>query len=552
MTRRAGGVLLLVAALLAAAASAQEPRREDRGDLVVLHVYGSYREMGRQQADLLGPVLRAVYELQLASFHREIAARGFGARIFDHVYFPLASWAGRQYESSGFHHEMRGTADALRERPRDVMRALFNLTGASTAFAATGAATADGAALIGRNVDWPDAGGRRRPVLTHYHPSNGDLDHILVSWPLLGIPTAGLNSAGFALSFNYFETDPQVSLWFPHWPHRRALQTATSVEEGIRIFLEAPRRGISCFMVMADAGGEIAMVECSTSKCGVFRPEGDWFAQANHAQTEEMIPFDLYRSPDSFARLEGMRSAVRAELSRGALTPAAASRILRDRSTSPFANASNVGNLTVLNALVVHPASRTLWHSTTMQPYAPFGEYVPFSPTRDPSGEPALPASPRLGSAELAREAAAVERAREALRRLLAGEAAASAAQWDALAADPEVRGVIEPHRLDFERARARWTAGDLAGAYATLESLESPEAPFDARAFGLLYRGLLADRLGRREEAVRLYTAAREHVESAPEYNLFGQVLELSAAGLDAPQRGPLPPYRHWSRIPP
>ena len=49
--------------------------------------------------------------------------------------------------------------------------------------------------------------------------------------------------------------DPQVGLLLPQWPHRRALQRAESVGEGIRIFLEARERGISTFMVMADAAG---------------------------------------------------------------------------------------------------------------------------------------------------------------------------------------------------------------------------------------------------------------------------------------------------------
>ena len=40
------------------------PRREDHGDLIVLHLYGSYREMGRQHVELLGPLAREVYDLQ--------------------------------------------------------------------------------------------------------------------------------------------------------------------------------------------------------------------------------------------------------------------------------------------------------------------------------------------------------------------------------------------------------------------------------------------------------------------------------------------------------
>jgi hypothetical protein len=65
-----------------------------------------------------------------------------------------------------------------------VLRAL-SLAGGSTVFAATRAATADGAALIDRNVDWARRHGARRLVLD-VHPTNGDLAHLFVSWPLVG------------------------------------------------------------------------------------------------------------------------------------------------------------------------------------------------------------------------------------------------------------------------------------------------------------------------------------------------------------------------------
>src|SRR4030042_494246 len=205
-------------------------------------------------------------------------------RLMDRFLLPLWSGIGPLYEESGCHDELGGIADGLGVTRRDLMRAVFTLTAGSTVFAATRSATADGRALIGRNVDWNDGGGRRR-----------------------------------------------------------ALQRAASVEEGIRIFEETRLRGISTFMVMADAAGEIAMVECTPDACAVFRPEGDWFGQANHARTEAMIPHDGDRSPDSFERRAGMESAGQPHL--GRLTPEVAAQILRDRANGRYANASTVANL---------------------------------------------------------------------------------------------------------------------------------------------------------------------------------------------------------------
>ena len=77
----------------------------------------------------------------------------------------------------------------------------------STVFAATGSATADGNALIGRNVDWIDFDGRLKPTAIRFHPDNGDFDYVSVGWPLLQIPVVGLNQEGLAFSLNYFVTD---------------------------------------------------------------------------------------------------------------------------------------------------------------------------------------------------------------------------------------------------------------------------------------------------------------------------------------------------------
>ena len=535
--RLALAVLLALALLagLAAPARAQAPAdfapsRRDLGELIVLEVGGSYEEMGRQQAELLGDDLRRVYDVQRGDHERGVARGGLGNRLLDAIGIPLWSAVGGTFEDSHFHQELGGMAAGLGIPRRDLLRALLSLGGGSTVFAATRSATADGQALIGRNVDWDDALGARRPLVVHLRPTNGDLEHVWAGWPLVGLPTVGVNQAGFALSFNYFETDPQVGMMLPQWPHRRALQVARSVEDGIRIFLEARERGISTFMVMADAAGDLAMVECSPKRCAVFRPEGDWFGQANHARTAEMIPFDRYRSPDSFDRRAGIERAVERRLP--GLGPEAAAEVLRDRTTHPWPNASNVANLAVLNAAVVHPASRTLWHSTTMQPLAPFGEYVGF---RLGEGAPAaapLPASPWLASEAAARERASVAKARAALHALRDGRLAEARVGFDALLA--EAPPVLDPARLALGAAAARFRDGDFAGAEAALAPARVEQAPDDVRIEALSLAALCADRLGRHDDAVPLQRAALALIDAHPEWNVFEKVAALAREGLE------------------
>ena len=537
---------LVVIALVGAQARAEPPSREDHGDLIVLHLQGSYREMGRQQAELLGPVLRRVYEIQHADFERGLASAGAAASWLDWLLFPLWSWIGPHYEESGFHDEIYGLAAGLGVPPADVLRALFALSGGSTVFAATRSATADGAALIGRNVDWADGMGARRPLVLDVHPTNGDLAHLFVGWPLVGLPAVGLNEAGFALSLNFFVADPQVGLLLPQWPHRLALQRAHDVAEGIEIFQQARLRGIAGFIAMADASGEIALVECLPAACSVFRPDADWFAQANHARIPAMIPHDRYRSPDSFERREGMERAVAPHL--GRLTPQLAARILRDRSQARWANESTVGNLQVLNAAIVHPASRTLWHSTAMQPHAAFGAYLPLRIGAGAAGSPEIPADPRLASPAAAAEAVASADARRAIRHSDQGQLAEARAIWDRLA---RAQGPLDPTRIAWERALVRWRAGEILAAYQMLAPLEAADAAFDARAHGLFARGVLADALGRRAEALRLYALAQVHLDTHPEYTFFDALRARIAEGRGGPlDVGALPTQEHWMNL--
>lgn len=535
-------LLLMLLMIPTALAYGQEPSREDIGDLIVLHLYGSYQEMGKQEAELLGPILQNVYEFQLADFKNYTSEAGVRGRIFNNILLPIYSMVAPVSDASSFYAEIGGMASGLGVPRRNVIRGLYSLAGGSTVFAATRSATADGQALIGRNVDWGDAFGRRRPVVAFYHPTNGDLDYIFAGWPLVGLPTIGVNEAGLATSFNFFISEPRVSLFFPSWPHRRVLQKATTVDEAIEIIKKSHRRGLSAFWVLADATGDIAMVEWTPNDMAVFRPHGDWFAQANHARTERMIQYDRYRHPDSFQRRAAMEAAVEPHL--GHLNPELAVQILRDRHGADFANEPSVANTNVLNSAVVHPASRTLWHSTVMQPHAPFGSFVPFTLSESATPE-SIPASEALTSGALKLEQKEIRAARHALELHHNGDLAEAREAWDALLASEPV--TLNVRRLALGSAATRDALKDNEGAYAVLEQATDAEAPFDVRGTALVARGILADRLALRNEAINDYEEAIRHFNSRPEFTAFDPLKKTAVRGLKRSQaKEPLPisPY--------
>jgi hypothetical protein len=525
-----GACVMIVAASASAGArcsSTVNAHREDYGALSVLDVYGSYRDMGCQQVELLGPEAREMGDLYRSRLADVVRARGVSTRLMGAVLFPLWAMVGPFHDDSSFFDEAFGIAEALRISDADAVRLVYGAVfgGGSTAFAATRTATADGGAIVGRNVDWSDDGGRRRPIAIRYHPANGDLVHVIATWPLVLIPIVGINEAGLTVSINFFDADKMIAFRIPRFLYRRVLQRATTVDEALAILAEGGNRGGPGFLVLADAAGAIALAECAVDGCAVHRPADDWLAQSNHARTEAMRPHDEGRTADSFRRRAAMEAAVRGHL--GEIAPQVAATILRDRSNSAFINDYTVANLRVLNSVVVQPAARVMWHSTTMQPIAAFGEMIPLCATREACEARPLAADPRLGAGGLQHEVEIVAAMREAARIFATGRPAEAGAAWDRLA---DAERLLEPRRLAWARARARWASGRLAEAERLLAVADVDDAPFEIRAYARVARAMLADRLGRRSDAVDGYRSAEAYLDEHSEYDAAALIAPLRA----------------------
>lgn len=521
-------LLSMALVLWATIATANQPSRTDHGALIVLDVYGSYQEMGRQAGELLGEDGRRVYDLNLKLYRRTLSG-GLRSWLFDRVGLPIAAWF--MSDDTGVSEELDGYAEALGVSRADMMRSQIGAGAAagSTVFAATASATADGNAIVGRNVDWVDFGGRLRPTAIRFHPEGGDLDYISVAWPLLQIPVVGVNEAGLAFSFNYFATDPQMVETSSSYPHRRVLQKARTLDEAIELFQAEFPIIISAFGVLADAAGEIALLECTTTRCQVFRPQGDWFAHSNHARTEEMLSEDLFRGPDSLDRRRLMERAVEPQLGRIDVTRAA--RILRNRDGHAFANASIVGNLFVLNAAIVEPSKRILWHSDALQPYAPFGRYVPISIGDAAKPGPPIPASPFLETEAYREEAAEVARVRAAQSAHdIDGDVERANRLWADLFADPPTRLDLSPISIGWAYSLA--TAARFEEAASVLEAHVDQASSREVRVAAALLGGACADAEGDREKAIARYAEAAALMEEVPDQSFYAPLREVAEEG--------------------
>jgi hypothetical protein len=149
-------------------------------------------------------------------------------------------------------------------------------------------------------------------------------------------------------------------------------------------------------------------------------------------------------------------------------------------------------------------------------------------------------------------ELALIQEMRRAVRLFDEGQVEQAGLIWDGLAAQGDP--LAHPHRLTWARARARWTLGRLEEADRLLADLDEDEVPFDVRINAVVARAVVADRLGRRDEAVRLYERGRELFGANSQYNdgLVSFLRRRIARGLKAPQvSGPFPGTPALQRVP-
>ena len=155
----------------------------------------------------------------------------------------------------------------------------------------------------------------------------------------------------------------------------------------------------------------------------------------------------------------------------------------------------------------------------------------------------ALPPDPRLRTPGMQHEAAVVKQMRQAARAFSAGKFAEAQRTWDDLAQGGE--NILNPARLAYGRATARIHRNQLAEADALLATIDLEHAPFDVGLASAVDRGVIADRLGHRSDAIGLYRQARAYADTHPEYTdrLVAQIRALAAAGLSRPlDSGPFP----------
>ncbi|MBX3011427.1 MAG: hypothetical protein KF832_07955 [Caldilineaceae bacterium] len=228
--------------------------------------------------------------------------------------------------------------------------------GGCTAFALTGAATADGQPLAGQNQDlepeYADVA-----LLLHVQPSDGRPRALMFTFAgQLGY--AGMNEYGVAHFANALYDSPwQPGL--PHYPLKRRILEQRSVAACLDL-LKRHRTCSAANVVLCDGEGAVADVE--------VRPEGiarfvdshpDCIVHANHYLTDAFASHETNSLPDSCPRLERMRALIQAHW--GQLDVPTLQQILADHEGEPAAICRHgAANMHSISGYIAEPAKGLL------------------------------------------------------------------------------------------------------------------------------------------------------------------------------------------------
>lgn len=110
----------------------------------------------------------------------------------------------------------------------------------------------------------------------------------------------GINAYGLAAGLTFVYPVRIKPGWNAGMLVRCILETCRSVDEAICFLRKVPIAS-SQTITLADAGGNVAAVECSCEKVSVIRPHDRCVYQTNHFVSREMLPYQCHIPDDIFS-----------------------------------------------------------------------------------------------------------------------------------------------------------------------------------------------------------------------------------------------------------
>jgi len=268
-----------------------------------------------------------------------------------------------QRYSPAFVEEIRGLADgagiSLEEAVLCQARAEASHTreGGCSAFALTGAATADGHTLAGQNQDleteYADVA-----ILLRVKPNDGRPSALMFTFAgQLGY--AGINEHGVAHFANALYDCP----WrpgLPHYPLKRGMLEQRSIDEVITL-LRALRTCSAANVVAVDGKGRIGDIEIRPEGISVYEDvHPDIRLHTNHYLTPDYSGHETHSLPDSCPRLDRLRTLVKEAW--GSITVETMKTFLSDHQGDPAGICRHgAANMHSISGYIAEP-ERRLFH----------------------------------------------------------------------------------------------------------------------------------------------------------------------------------------------
>lgn len=300
--------------------------------LAILHLAGTPEEMGAQHGTLLGEAVRGLVKDYLPRVLRGPRERA------------LAKARSLEKGIPERHlREMKALAAAAGVTADDVLLGsivveLFGLHGCSSA-AAFGPATADGRAVVGRNLEWPDHGLLGRYGLVVAARPEGRRPFVSLGFPALAGVVTGMNGDGLftaeLVAMDGAPASEEEALRGVPWPilQRRLLEECGSADEAAALVRSAPLT-VPQNLLLADPGKGLVL-EGAAGTCRERAAAAPGLAVATNywAEDSEPPPFDpRYRGLcDAFASLAG-----------GKVDADSMEKAIRAASSTPPASAMNL------------------------------------------------------------------------------------------------------------------------------------------------------------------------------------------------------------------
>lgn len=309
---------------------------------------------------------------------------------------------GSPYERQLNYHAAHDIGHAMQD---------YMLVGCSS-FGVWGTQSADSSLLIGRNFDFYVGDDFARNKLVTFCSPDSGYRFASVGWAgMIGV-LSGMNEAGLTVTLNAAKSTMPVSAATPiSILARMILQYASTIDEAYEI-AKAHRTFVAESLLIGSAkDGQAAIIEKSTDRIALFRPEGERVICTNHYQSDAFGRDERNQeniatsdSPYRYARLEELLDA-----NLPVDAPKAAS-VLRNRfgkggKNIGMANEKAINQFIAHHSVIFKPEEGLMWVSTS--PWQT-GAYVAydlkkiFAGQADTNGLPvdslSIPADPFLHS----------------------------------------------------------------------------------------------------------------------------------------------------------